>query len=132
LNDYNPDWRRRLKKFTIDLTHTEATEDSFFSLNYCTNFNPKNFKKLFHPQDFEKLESLEIRKMKIVTHWEEIINVIPLIPSESFRKFIIVTSNLNQAQLYYLIATLKLVKQKISVELRCKSIKLLLESSESD
>jgi hypothetical protein len=69
--------------------------------------------------------------MKIVTHWEEIINVIPLIPSESFRKFIIVTSNLNQSQLDYLITTLKLVKQNISVELRCKSIKLLLESSES-
>jgi hypothetical protein len=70
--------------------------------------------------------------MQIDKYWEEIMRAITMIPSERFRKLIIKTSDLCQYHLEYLIHALKLVKQKISVEIRCKSIDLQLESSESD
>ena len=68
----------------------------------------------------KEIESLAIIKKQIKSDWATIVNQVVLIPSESFRKLVIETDKLTQSELQQLGVALKLMKQEVSVEIRCQ------------
>ena len=62
---------------------------------------------------------LTVKRKVFESDWVGIINGIVLVPSADFSKLIIETGDFDQTQIEQLTNSLKLMKQKIDVEIRC-------------
>ncbi len=67
---------------------------------------------------------LTVKKKVFESDWAAIINGVVLVPSADFSKLIIETGDFVQTQIEQLANSLKLMKLKIDVEIRCESFQM--------
>ncbi len=70
------------------------------------------------------MQVFTVKKKVFESDWAAIINGIVLVPSADFSKLIIETGDFLQTQIDQLSNSLKLMKQKIDVEIRCDSFQM--------